>query len=175
MIKINQRKKSNMSDLHKTSIPIRLKNQNLIFCTSLVIFLFSVFFFCIKEQTLIMSFRCPSYKSLVPYVCMSCVTAWALHAGGLSVSLSLLPFLFLPFLSLVSYLAPLCFSALQMLVLLSVFFFMCFLPVSLFLSVQGMFCSRWLRSTDRYKCSSRRWFVFWAQRVFFAQHCSNSL
>lgn len=46
-------------------------------------------------------------------------------------------------------------------------------------SVQGMCCSRWLRSTDRSKCSSRRWLVFWAQRVFcfffFCLFCSPTL
>lgn len=52
-----------------------------------------------------------------------------------------------------------------------VFFFPPRLPLSLFL-VQGMCCSRWLRSTDRSKCSSRRWLVFWAQRALScaAQH-----
>lgn len=45
------------------------------------------------------------------------------------------------------------FNATGKLVLCCGVLFTCFLPVSLFLFVQAMCCSRWLRSTDRSKCS----------------------
>lgn len=107
-VKINQRKRGNMFDLHETSVLTRLKNQNLILSILsppffvLVItcycFIFSVFCYLVPKTNFHHVLRCPSYKSLVPYVCVSCITAWALHAG-VSLSFSLSLFLFLPFLS----------------------------------------------------------------------------
>lgn len=156
--KINQRKKGNMFELHKTSAPTRLKNQNLILsilsppifhtCHHLLSFHFSVFRYFVPNKTNFHHvLRCPSNESRVLYVWVSRIAAWALHAGvSLFLSLSLLPFLFLPFFPLAPYSSPLCFSARGMLVLLSVVHVF---PVSLFLSVQGMCCSRWRRSTDR--------------------------
>lgn len=87
MIKINQRKKSNMSDLHKTSIPIRLKNQNLIFCTSLVIFFFS-FFFVSKNKL----WSCPFVVPVTSHLSRMFVCLVSLHelcTLGVSQSLSL--------------------------------------------------------------------------------------
>lgn len=92
--------------------------------------------------------RCPSYRQIVLYFCVS---AWALHVW-VSLFLSLGFCCFLPFIFLVFHLSPLCFSALGMLVVLSALHVF-FSPISLFLFVQGMCCFRWLRSTDRSKCS----------------------
>lgn len=80
-----------MFDLRETSVLTRLKNQNLILSILsppffvLVItcycFIFSVFRYLVPKTNFHHVPRRPSYKSLVPYVCVSCITAWALHAG----------------------------------------------------------------------------------------------
>lgn len=105
----------------------------------------------------------PVTKSLVPYVFFLRVLvllAWACTPG-----------------CLLSFFSSSVFFQLSRMTLCCWVFFMRFfffpprLPLALSL-VQGMCCSRWLRSTDRSKCSSRRWLVFWAQRALScaAQH-----
>lgn len=153
-----------MSDLHETSA----LTQDLIlkhFVPSFFVLVITCCrlirsVFCCLVPTFIMFFVVPGYKITCP-VCfwrVLVLLAWACTPGCLLSFFSSSVFSG----SLGWLCAVECSSC--------VFFF---LLVSLFLSlVQGMCCSRWLRSTDRSKCSSRRWLVFWAQRVLScaAQH-----
>lgn len=116
-----------MFDLHQKSLLTRLnKNQILIlsilsFFTSFSPLTVTTSCCCLVSFSLLSHTKtnfhhvlhCPSYKSLVLYVCVSCVSAWALHAG-VSPFFSLLLFSFLFF-----------FSPVFIPFLLSVFFVCC--------------------------------------------------